>query len=252
MPKIYGSHGKRHRPFRSTRRKDKMVSLPSSKTLAKGNTFQAVDSYGIKPNPFPRALLTQCKYTHINIPLTTSVQDLSVGNTYRLNSIWDPFFPVGGTTVAGHTQLASLYGKYWVMGAKVTVSFNNPQTDGMTCGCRLRIEAGTTAIGQTSALIGSQPNTYLQGIQDSGNQRRQFNFYVKPWTLMGLSKLEYLSNSERYSSVISGNPVGAANSCLMDVFCIDSTQTSNIIRYSVNITYYVKLYSRLPLLQSST
>lgn len=232
------------------RKQKPMVTLPSSKKLAKGHTFKSVDAYGIKPDPFPRCLLTKCRYAIAGAQLNQTISDISVGNTYRLNSIYDPLYAAGGQTCVGHAQLASIYGKYWVMGAKVTVSFNNPEFDGLRVGCRLRIEAGTTAIGTQLYLIAQRPNTYVQGLNDSGSQRKTFNYYVKPWTLMGCSKLEYLANSSLYSSYISANP-SVADSCLLDVFAVDPTKNVNSVDYSIKIEYYTKLYSRHPLVQST-
>lgn len=240
---------------KSTFRKSKktnpqLLSMVSSKKMAKGRTFKSMDPYGVKPEPFPRVLLTRCKYSAAGVRITPLGVDVTAGNTYRLNSIWDPLFAVGGRTVTGHAQLASIYGKYWVMGAKVSVSFNNPKDDGIRVGCRLRIEGGTTSLAQNLSTVSEQPMCYLQGLNDSGSQRKTFNFYVKPWTLCAVSKLEYLANSERYSSVINGNPLGAVNSCVMDVFAVDPNSATNTVDYNIKIEYFTKFYSRTPLLST--
>lgn len=202
----------------------------------------------VKPEPFPRVLQTRTKFGE-NAELTTSTQDVSAGFTYRIASIWDPNFSGTGKTVCGHAQLAAIYGRYLVTGTKVRVDFNNPVLDGMRVGVRLRINTGQTAIVRNMTQLVEQPMTYMSGLNDSGSQKKHFEFFIRPWTLMGLSKLEYMANTSKYSSLISANP--AEDNAFIDVFMIDPTNVANTVRYVIKMIHYVQLYDRKYLASSS-
>lgn len=226
-------HGKSSKAIQSKKDRDKK--------------FKSLDPYGVKPEPFPRVLLTRMKYMTQG-QLTTGGANIAAAHTYRMNSIYDPYFAAGGTTTVGHATMAGIYDQYWVMGAKCILSFNNPTVDGTRVGYRLRINSNGSALGQTLKGLGEQPLTYLSGLNDSGKQVKNFSFYVHPWTLCGVSKLEYLANSSTYSSVMSGNP--AANStCVVDIISTNA-YVNTTVNYTMKIVYYTKLFSRKSLISS--
>lgn len=208
-----------------------------------GSNFKGVNSYGIKPEPFPRVLLTQAKYgaegqlsVGSGVPYATSL-------TFRMNSIYDPYFAVGGQTVCGHAQLAAIYSSYLVLGAKVILSFTDPQnTDDLRCGYRLRVGGGGGTSGLTYQALIESPLTYMSGVANTGSQKKSFAFYVRPWQLHGISKLEYLANSSLFTSGMSANPT--ADNCLVDILAISPRGEVGNIRYSITIKYYVKLFNR--------
>lgn len=223
----------------------KKNELPSRKSR---KNFRQVASYRIKPEPFPRVLLSRAKFA-ARFQLSQTTADLSVGTQFRLNSIWDPDKTGTGNTVVGHSALTAIYGRYWVMGARVRISFNDPSVDGCRVGYRLLIDGNTTASSSTVQGLAEQPLTYMNGLNDTGSQKKVFNCYVKPWTLMGISKLEYLANSSTYSSGMTANP-SAADNCLMEVFLVNAKTASSNVQCVVQITYDVKFYNRKTLTSS--
>lgn len=204
--------------------------------------FKQMNPYRVKPEFAPRVLYTRCKYATVSNFVTNALSTASA-HTFRLNSIWDPDKSGIGTTCVGHAVLEQLYDRYLVTGAKINVRFYDPTTDAVRVGVRLRIRGGGACAGQTMTQLIEQPLTYQQGLAASGSQQsKNFSFFVRPWSLMGYSKLQYMADSNQFSAPIAGNPI--ADDCVFDVFAIEGTGTSRSVAYTVKIVYYVMLYDR--------
>lgn len=214
------------------------------KNEAPKRKFKAIKNYGITAEPFPRVLKTTMKYALVN-SLSTNAFSTAVSQTFRLNSIWDPDFTLGGNTVVGHNVMSSIYGRYLVTGAKVNIRFYDPSSDAVRVGCRLRINGTNPTSGQTMTALVEQPLTYQSGLANSGRQVKVFNLWVPAWRLLGVSKLEYMANTTKYSSPMNGDP--AEDKCLLDIFAVEGTNVSRSVAYAIKIVYYVQLYDRLPL-----
>jgi hypothetical protein len=220
------------------------VNLRKRDFISKG-----VNNYNIKPEPFPRVLLTRAKFVE-NWQVTIPGYGLSEARSYRINSIYRPPFTAPATTVCGYAQLAAIYNKYLVLGAKVTVSFSDPTVDGIRVGVALRQASNGPCDAITLQTLANYSGTYISALNNTGSQKKEFNFFIKPWSLIGISKLEYMANSSIYASGIATNPSSPA---YIDVFAVQddaskaSTQTVNAL---VKIIYYVKLFERAQLNQS--
>lgn len=207
------------------------------------NNFRQINRYKVKPEPFPRVMQTRVKFAHF-AQLNMSTAGVSVATTFRLNSPYDPYYALGGTEARGWPILRSVYTNYLVTGAKLTVSFNNPLADGCRVGVLLRSNGLNTASGRSIEDLADTPMCYMSGINNSGSQKKTMSFFVRPWTLMGLSKLEYMANTSLYSSPTDNNP--SADTCLCDVF-LNNFSTPSTVHAVVRIVYYVQLFNRKPL-----
>ena len=117
----------------------------------------------------------------------------------------------------------------------------------------MRVAASSPTAGQTLAQLIEQPMTYISGLNNTGSQTKTFTAFVRPWQMLGISRLEYMANTSLYSSVISGSPPGiATDGCVMDVFSVneDPLSLASKVDVSVKIVYYVQLYDRLTLVSS--
>lgn len=220
-------------------------SLTTTKFSSKVNSFGQLNPYGVKAEPFPKVMYTRVKYSDETI-LSASVADTATARLYRLNSIYDPNFTIvgGDRTCAAHAQLAAIYSQYWVLGAKVRVSFSDPSADGLRVGCRLMMNGANTPQNETLQELTETPLTYVAGLNNTGGQNKNFNFFVRPWTLMGVSKLEYMANSSAYSSFMSGSPATGDN-CLIGLFMNEPYASGHTVKVVIQITYYVKFFSRI-------
>lgn len=209
--------------------------------------FRSSHSYGINPDPFPTRLLIRCKYADDGVLTSNSSLPNTCGNeiVYRLNSIYDPYYSIGGTTTVGWSTISAIYNKYIVTGAKVEVTFYDPSVD-----------AGVPAVSlnQVSPIqnldvkqLGENALTYTSVVNNSGSQKKTFSFYVKPWQIQGLSKLEWMANKSTKSCNMNQNPTDELYIRL--AYC--AYQTNGSIKYAIRIIYYTECFERTQLTSSS-
>lgn len=221
----------------------------SNKMKVRENRFKQINKYNVKPEPYPRVLYTRAKFSDRQ-QLTPGAGTGANSRVYRMNTIYDPYFSAGGQTVVGHANFANQYQAFLVTGAKVRVSFNNPTVDGTRIGVRLRINGNSPTSGRLIQELTEQPLTYMQGLNNSGKQEKTFNFFIRPWTLMGLSKLEYMANTTRYASFnMNSNPINVNDSAVIDVFAVNDDLAATV-NYTITVVYYVQLFNRRQLFSS--
>lgn len=230
--------------------KRKMDKIKYGRKLNK-DLFRSVRPYGIKPDPFPQRLNTRCKYA-FGLKLTTSSTLDTVGTEqlFRLTSIYDPYATATGAnnrTVVGHSTFRTIYNNYIVNGAKVEIEFSNPEVDGLV---------GLASLNQTKALqaytvreCNEQHLVYTTVLNNTGSQKKKMSFYVRPWSLIGLSKMEWIANKEDHSAGIDNDPVqpiylrvGVAN---------ENAAVARTMHCSVRIIYYVTFFNRIQLESTS-
>lgn len=113
------SRNKRKRaPLRRSLRKKKRIG--ASDWLVRGNNparAMAFRGYG-----FPDSLTTNLSYSQ-SFLLTPSAVNIMPTHRFRLNSVYDPDYETGGLQPYWFDQLAAVYGRYKVVGAKITAKF---------------------------------------------------------------------------------------------------------------------------------
>lgn len=212
--------------------------------------FRQGKAYGVKPQPFPTRLHTRVVFSDVRYTSITSASTgLSDQYVYRLNSIWDPDQTGLGTTVKGWSALNAIYNKYIVKGAKVEVSFDDPTADGSVAFVSLSQRTGLAGITYKEIL--DVPTTYTSALNNSGSQRKKFKLYVTPWSQIGISKMEYLTNSDLYAAQMSANPSKEIILRCGSVANNTGISTNVTMTMSLKITYYVMFYERNGLASSS-
>lgn len=207
--------------------------------------FQASpNTYNLVPDPFPARLLVRLKYAAKGSLYSNNLAIDTFGNehVYRLTNIYDPYYNLGDSTVVGHAQLAAIYQKYIVYGAKVEIEFYDPVADGGVPGVSLN-QAGTLQ-NSTLKVAGEHMLTYTGQINNTGSQKKKFHFYVKPWALSGLSKLEWMANKSTRSSAMGTGPT---EETFIRLAYAHSTNTSSEVEYTIRIIYYTELFDRYQL-----
>lgn len=204
--------------------------------------------YGVKSDPFPTRLHARCKYATTG-SLSTNATATQLGSdiTFRLNSIWDPYYPTGGSTVVGHSNFTALYNRYIVNGAKVEIVFTDPTSDGMTCFASLNQTNTLSGLYEKGAL--EQALVYSNQINNTGSQKNRMVFYIRPWSLVGLTKLEWLSNKTIHSSAMTTNP---SQDLLLRINCACTTGGVQNIQYKIRILYYTEFFERRQLYSSTS
>lgn len=117
MPKRYRKSTSGRRTRRPTYRKRMPRRRPSSAMAL---------SVKRMPSLFPDAALVTFRYSVLEVQALT--KDLLTHFTYRLNSLYDPEFKLGGGQPMGFDQWAALYNRYVVYGGKITLEFMSEST----------------------------------------------------------------------------------------------------------------------------
>lgn len=199
--------------------------------------------------PFPQRLSTSLDYLFEDRITTDGTAAGLVGaeKVFRMNSIYDPNYTdatgKNNTTVTGHGVYAGIYNKYLVDAVTFTVVWSNPSIDGVapvvSCNQTLPIQS------QDVRTVGERQYNYVYPMVNSGKQKVTRTYKIKPWTLLGLSKLEYYANASVYCSNISSNP---AQECYIRIGAAmlddDSGLLSQSVMCTLRIRYHVTLYDR--------
>lgn len=168
---------------------------------------------------------------------------------FRLNSLYDPDRTGLGAQPHFFDQLAALYSRYRVYGAKVT----------FTCNCASSTSnmyyptVGMVPYGDAAPLWGSDGDTALlaRGAMRKelipGQRTVTFQRYYPCHQVAGVSKFEY-DNAEPFQSLTSTNP---ARGCNLQLWTINrDAGTAITVHWSIQIKYYVKFFDVL--LQSTS
>lgn len=161
---------------------------------------------------------------------------------FRLNGVQDPQAGAGGGSCTGFNQLAAIYGKYRVLGSKISVWFQN------TCNTALIVSVAARG------GVGAAPSSGVQ-IQQSAyeyprnTRAREIRPYVAgdgvPTAKIAMYRTVRSIEGMRantdvdYEAPVTTIPV---NQCYWDVsmVSIDATQVNVTCNIRVRITYYVK------------
>jgi len=161
---------------------------------------------------------------------------------FRLGSIFDPDYEVGGHQAMGFDQLSVLYGRFIVTGCKVSIEgrFRSSNLD-------------TTPIC-ANLLVGAAPlaNMVLPGTISAANESRQywtrtytdqdavrFTKYFSLAKVNGCTRSQYM-NEENYSGTSTADP--QKNTLLNLGFVPTGTEVTNF-QHTVTLVYYVTWYS---------
>lgn len=212
--------------------------------------FRQGNPYMVKAEPFPREMITRVKYADQSQFITSATANFASAVTYKVNGLYQPRFSTGTQTVTGYPNLKAAYGRYIVMGAKILITFYDPQSDGMTVGVRLRTNAGGPVITSTLRDLLEQPLTYTSQINDTGSQKKSFTLNVSPWSLNGMTKLEYLANRTGLSGSFQNN-IDPTDPAYFDVFALHPTLGTQSVKYAMKIIYTVHCFNRQYLTHTS-
>lgn len=165
---------------------------------------------------------------------------------YGLSGPYDPRINLGGMQPIQWDQVSPMYERYWVWGAKVTVTFNNPSNDGMLVGFRIRGSTNTLATsGLTIAEIKETELTKSRWVNNSGNQTRVFKAYIRPWQILGITKTQY--NNLEYSAQTTAVPTVQP---VLEPFALHTVtgEDAATIRCTVRIVYYIQMTNKISVL----
>lgn len=177
--------------------------------------------------------------------LTASTTQSSFGEDidYYLNNIYTPKVDAPDFRVQGWDQLANIYAKYKVYGAKVDVLFHNCTLDGMLVAMRTNPSNETDFLtAETAQIAGLKKNTWIRSVENTGTQKVKLSKFFSIKNLEGLSKSQFNGDISLYNAAINGTPTRMPR--VMIACCNTASTTASQIAYELKITYYTVFYDR--------
>lgn len=229
------------RPIRRYKRKGNPGRLAGSRGAFLGITRPTVQRGYLPFNNSYMARLPYLQDGYIAISAAEATAGTAVVNhTYRMNSLYDPEFTVGGGQPFAYDQLCMFFLRYQVYACKVYVTFYNPLHDGMNVGVRLRVNSNEqTTQGMSLTQLGVERRTILRQINNTGSQRTTISFYIKTRDIFGVNATQYQDLT--YSSVVTQNPPSLVP--LLEPFALATVAgETSAVRYSAKIIYYAKFW----------
>ncbi len=139
-----------------------------------------------------------------NTVVSLSVPASSVAtNVFRVNSVFDPDYTGVGTSVAGYSQLAALYGRYRVLGAKFEIAWT---TTGSTTWTGFVCANPVNTVGTSLPQILAQRFVWFKSAGAStGSATISHSGSVSIAKTYGVPEVQ-VETEDDYAGLVGGNP----------------------------------------------
>ena len=107
---------------------------------------------GFKGHPFGKKFYTKLKYNEAHVIAASSTNNFATSYKMRLNSLYDPNLTGIGHQPRGFDQLMTIYEKYTVVAAKMTVCYITNNSTPQVVGLRL-VDGNETAISDKKVAL---------------------------------------------------------------------------------------------------
>lgn len=228
-------------------------NVNKAKPLARGGTYKPTQPQR-QVGYLPFAKVFQARLPYVNsVGITANLAGTATGFYFNLNSVFNP-----NTLLAQpdqpqqFAQLKALYNSYLVHACKLNVEFTNPTADTVFVGINIYSpEGGLTAVmnGKTLAQISEHRNTRMSSLVNTGQQKKNMSLYIPIHTLLGIPKLVYTADRERYASDINSFPIQEA---FLEVLILDTNGVASTVMARVSLTYYVEFFDFVTQQQSTS
>jgi len=182
------------------------------------------------------------RYFHPAVILDADVSTTDVA-IYRLNSIYDPVFAVGGGQPRGHDEYALIYQHYQVMNSTWKVTFNtNTTSQHNIVGWAIR---RTSTVNTSKDYIESGDSKYkVMGTDGASNGTAVLSGKVDIGKWLGLE-----SSNERLENSFGGNP---QEELFLHVFTSGANAGTNpaAINFQIEMNFDTKMREKKILISS--
>jgi len=226
----------RKRNKRAPRRKPRRFRSRGRKNYRKKNVVVR----GVKG--FPLSMFTRLNYSE-RFPAT--IDPFGVRLEYFQTSLFDPRATTGGHQPLWYDQYGTIYQKYRVFGMryKITVMHISGGTnEPLRFDVQWRDQATMDTNSETAAERSFNKNAWII----PGTKPTVLTGYMSLAKYFGVGK-SVISNDDKYSAPISGNPPIMLYCCLA---ASNLTGSNQVALMDVKMTYYVKFYDKVIPLQS--
>lgn len=191
----------------------------------------------------PNSLVTKVRYMDYFLMATGGVSAYQT-IAFRMNGAYDPVASVGGGTCTGWNQLASIYGKYRVLGAKIEIwAYNTCQSPVIVS---IFARSSTGSVPSSSTEIQQKSFEYNSDVKakqmvpfttGNGIPRCYLSMYKSIRRLEG----NRINLDEDYSSATTTTPT-VQTYFDVNLCSLDGTSVSSTSNYTIRITYYTRFY----------
>lgn len=201
-------------------------------------------------SPFPPHKVYKLRYqnTHVVTVGTSGVLGSIV--KYNLNNLYDPDQTGAGHQPYGFDQLAGIYNRYKVIGAKVEFVLTDPTEDAIAF-----IYTVTNPSNESETIAGLNPDAAAEKqmsgklrLNATGNQYLKKSFYMPIALAAGLTKLQFKTDVDNFTAATSGAPGSKVQ--LQFATANERSLSTGSLLCSINITYYALFYQRKVMSQS--
>lgn len=126
---------------------------------------------GFRGHPFGKQFYTKLRYNEAHTFGASSTVNFASNYKYCLNSLFDPNVSGVGHQPMGFDNLMSIYEKYTVVGAKITVCFIGDTTVPSVCGLRL-VDGNESAVADKKKAIENGDSSWKYMTTANGGHNR--------------------------------------------------------------------------------
>jgi hypothetical protein len=178
------------------------------------------------------------------------VSTFGTQKSFRLGSLFDPDFSLGGQQPYGFDQVKVFYDRYLVRETIVRATFYDPSADGIVCAMGAQnFYDPNTIVGASIDWISERLNHKTEPISNTGSQRIVMVDNWKHSKLMGLTSHQFDGAFMTLGARINADP---AETPYLNFAIADSRaeSTAKTIRCRVEIFFYVQFFNRINVPQS--
>lgn len=193
---------------------------------------------------FPERLVTSLDYVDtLEASASSTAGTFGTEFAYRLNSLFDPYFSLGGHQPFGFDQIATFYNRYMVNAVDIEVIFSDPSTDGVVAGAYLKNFYDTSTLsGSTVSAASERPTNWVKPLNNTGSQVAVFRKHVDLAAMMGLTKAQYEGGWFALSGLVTTDP---AQSPYLAVAAANyHASSSATVQVQIKIRYHSVFWGR--------
>jgi len=227
-------------------RRKKTTYVPKKKTFQRRKAFRKKKrNYLIPKNPqyTPGAVVRKtmranlCYSENQMLDSTAGAADV---RKYRLNSIFDPNFAVGGHQPMGRDEYATLFQAYRVLGARITAKFYWDQSalvgQAHNCGITFLSPNQTTSITDQTQLIERTHNKCVKTLKSNSRDSQTVTCYWSAKKYFG----KILAYDHTSIAAMGADPAYPAIAQVWAGTADRSSNTSESVRVDIVIDYIVE------------
>lgn len=176
---------------------------------------------------------------------------LGAQQKFILNGMYDVDITGGGHQPYGFDALSVAYQRYKINGVYIDLEFYNIQSiNAVDISYLLSNPSNYTydLAGKMPDAVGEKQMGETVYIQSVGTGRKVVRFYTPIHKIAGISKLQYKTDIDNYTSAVNDNP--ATKMGLHLAVADPNGNSTGGCRYKLKLTYYATLYQREIMAQS--